>query len=251
MQPKQRSSQLNKIFIGILLIAILTLIFIAGYGYSIYSQPNQNDNTAPNSPSPEVTPTPETPPTPRPNESNESASIPTPSVPEFTLKLVDHSYDTPTTYSIDPYTGANVTHTGHHVTNATIDVTIKNQAFPTTISGNTSNLYYNVRFKGHFGEDWSYPYPSFPIWASSGESLYGDFSYALPTQSSSQYTVLSFPASYRSGDEVDFEIEAILGIQYSYDTYFYGGDYHIMPMHESYFDYQSSDWTPTQIFKMP
>jgi hypothetical protein len=42
-------------------------------------------------------------------------SIPKPSVPEFTLVLVDSSYDVPTTYSIDPYTGDNVTHNGYHV----------------------------------------------------------------------------------------------------------------------------------------
>lgn len=38
-----------------------------------------------------------------------------PAVPEFTLVLVDSSYDVPTTYSIDPYTGENVTHHGYHV----------------------------------------------------------------------------------------------------------------------------------------
>jgi hypothetical protein len=42
-------------------------------------------------------------------------SITKPSVPEFTLVLVDSSYDVPTTYSIDPYTGENVTHNGYHV----------------------------------------------------------------------------------------------------------------------------------------
>ena len=52
-----------------------------------------------------------------------------PSVPEFTVKLEDHSYDVLTTYSIDPYTGENVTHAGYHVENKTIEVTIKNQPF--------------------------------------------------------------------------------------------------------------------------
>jgi hypothetical protein len=42
-----------------------------------------------------------------------SASIPKPSVPEFTLKFVDYSYDVPPTYGIDPYTGKVVmTNTG-------------------------------------------------------------------------------------------------------------------------------------------
>ena len=36
--------------------------------------------------------------------------IPKPSVPEFTVALVDTSYDVPTTYSTDPYTGKQLTH---------------------------------------------------------------------------------------------------------------------------------------------
>ncbi len=33
------------------------------------------------------------------------SSIPKPSIPEFTLKFLDNSYDVPPTYGIDPYTG--------------------------------------------------------------------------------------------------------------------------------------------------
>lgn len=58
------------------------------------------------------------------------SSITKPSVPEFTVKLVDSSYDVPTTYSIDPYTGQNVTHAGSHVESRTLDVKIKNQPLP-------------------------------------------------------------------------------------------------------------------------
>lgn len=39
-----------------------------------------------------------------------SVSITTPSVPEFSVKFVNTSYEVPTSYSIDPYTGQNVTH---------------------------------------------------------------------------------------------------------------------------------------------
>lgn len=38
--------------------------------------------------------------------------IPKPSIPEFTVKLVDNSYDVTTTYSIDPFTGENIIHYG-------------------------------------------------------------------------------------------------------------------------------------------
>jgi hypothetical protein len=56
-----------------------------------------------------------------------------PSVPEFTLKFIDTSYDVPstTTTTTDPYTGKQTvtTHDGYHVQNGTIDVKIKNQPF--------------------------------------------------------------------------------------------------------------------------
>ena len=41
-------------------------------------------------------------------------SITKPSVPQFSLKFVDASYDVPTTYSTDPYTGETVTNSGYH-----------------------------------------------------------------------------------------------------------------------------------------
>lgn len=56
-------------------------------------------------------------------------SIPTPSVPEFTVKFVNASYEVPTSYSTDPYTGQNVTHSSYFVENSSIELTITNQPF--------------------------------------------------------------------------------------------------------------------------
>ncbi|HSV49612.1 MAG TPA: hypothetical protein VLH35_04785, partial [Candidatus Acidoferrales bacterium] len=85
--------------------------------------------------------------------------IPTPSVPQFTLSYVDHSYDVPakTTSSQDPYTGEVKTSTipGYRVTNFTIDVTIKNQAYPAIVNGNSSYMRYEVQSKGHYQEGWT------------------------------------------------------------------------------------------------
>jgi hypothetical protein len=134
-------------------------------------------------------------------EVHASEAIPKPSVPQFTVEFVDKSYDVPPTTesTTDPYTNKTTTTTipGYHTDNPTIKVTIKNQPFPSTLNGNATNLYYNVRIKGHFGEDWNeqYSYTEY----SSG---------SLPTQSSSEYTILSFPSRYRAGDEVDFQAEA-------------------------------------------
>ena len=57
-------------------------------------------------------------------------SIPKPSVPEFTVQLVDRSYDEPPTYQKDPSTGQDkLVWIGGHIDNKTIDFTIKNQPF--------------------------------------------------------------------------------------------------------------------------
>jgi hypothetical protein len=148
------------------------------------------------------------------------SSITKPSVPEFTVKLVDSSYDVSTTYSIDPYTGENVTHTGYHVESRTIELSIKNQPFtPYSITENennwTINFLYNIRIKGHFSEDWIELYRP-----SDG----------YPSQNyESEYTVLSYTGEYSStegmksfimgtkmidvppGGQVDFQVEAMIG----------------------------------------
>ena len=61
-------------------------------------------------------------------ESAFAQSIPKPSVPEFTVKIVAQPYDVPTTTSIDSYSGKEIIHQGYHVENKSIEVKIKNQA---------------------------------------------------------------------------------------------------------------------------
>jgi hypothetical protein len=122
--------------------------------------------------------------------------------PEFTLKLVAHPYDVSTTYGIDPFTGKNVTiQEGYHARNESIVITIKNQPI--------TNLFYNVRYKGHFGESWtelySYSY-AFP------ESL-GNSPGSLIPQSNSGYTVITISesdfTSVFDGATIDFQVQVL------------------------------------------
>jgi len=86
-----------------------------------------------------------------------TSQITTPSVPEFTVQLVDRSYDEPPTYQTDPYTGETVLiWAGGHVENKTFDFTIKNQPFTPykNADGKDVELYYKIRHKGQF-EEWS------------------------------------------------------------------------------------------------
>lgn len=143
-------------------------------------------------------------------QASDVSDIPNPSVPEFTVKLVAYPYDVPstTTTKIDPYTGEEtvITTPAYRVENRSIEIVIKNQPFTPYISQQNVppypdavekeiNLYYNVRVKGHFGEDWTV-----------------SLSEIVP--SSSEYTVLKLSAKYPDGGLVDFQVEAILGYYY-------------------------------------
>jgi len=137
------------------------------------------------------------------------ASIPKPSVPEFTLKLVDNSYEVPTTYSTDPYTGQTITHPATHVDNRSIELTIKNQPFTaiTVNEGSSSwlvDFYYDVRVKGHYADDWIALYPPADI----------------PLKpSNSDYTILAFPITTSpTHPEQGNSLEAYNAITDSYDA---------------------------------
>jgi hypothetical protein len=166
-----------------------------------------------------------------------------PSVPEFTVKLVAHPYDVPptTTTTIDQYTGKEIVTTtpGYHVENKSIEITINNQPFTpyTDAEGHLINLYYNVRFKGHFGQesDWKELYPYEPI----RNGIFGTY-HQNPPQSSSEYTVISFPAEYPDGALVDFQVQTMEGF-YTEWWPFPG-----VPGMAWQFTGESSDWINTQ-----
>jgi hypothetical protein len=174
-------------------------------------------------------------------------SAPTPSVPEFTLKYADHSYDVAatTTSTVNPYNNQTTTTTvpGYHVENMTIDLTIKNQPIPPSIEGNKSYMLFYVRLKGHYGDDWIYPYTAIN---------------AYPVQSNADYTVISFPTSHdtttmygeidhlQTGDEIDFQVKAILAYGYNFSLCA------TFPVYSyDYVGVTSSDWSDTKTITIP
>jgi hypothetical protein len=169
-----------------------------------------------------------------------SASVTTPSVPEFTLRNVAYPYDVPatTTSTTDPYTGKVTTTTtpGYHVENKTIEAIIKN---PPGAS------YYNFRYKGHFEEKWKYD----PFNPDSGVGYFlGDY-FGVPFQaSSSSITVLSLYffqwLSIPENGTVDVQVQTLFG---NFDAVPYG---HVIdvggPTYDFYFKGTTSDWSNTQ-----
>ena len=153
-------------------------------------------------------------------------SIPMPSVPQFTVKLINETYSVTTT---NPYTEVNTT---QRIDNASIEITIENQPFSPywdTSVGSNITLFYNIRLKGHFAENWTYPY--------SPENGY-------PTQSTSEDTILSMPANYPTGGQVDFQVQAMIGYLQSTPSL-------SLPLGGYSFMGQTSDWSNTQTITVP
>jgi hypothetical protein len=162
-------------------------------------------------------------------------TIPKPSAPEFSVKLISHPYYVPSTSQTDPYTGAVTTYQGYLDENLSVEITIKNQPFtPVQMpDGNWSRLYYNIRFQGHFEkiDDWSY-YPMAP------EDGYIN-------ASNSEYTVISLsPLNY---GQLDYQAQALIG----YDEPKYDGLSGNLPVPVpifigNCFTGESSDWSSIQ-----
>jgi hypothetical protein len=138
------------------------------------------------------------------------SSAPTPSVPEFTVKLVDKSYDVPTTYSTDPYTGDPVSQGGYHVTSRHIVVTIENQAFTPYVSDDwIHQLYYNIRVKGHYSESWRELYNPSDGYPNQTNSKHSTKSYLLGENCST--TLGNVMMDFPYGSQVDFQVQAMIG----------------------------------------
>jgi hypothetical protein len=187
-------------------------------------------------------------------------SIPKPSVPEFTLKLVDNSYDVPPvpsttpTYTIDPYSGKQTVLTpgssaipGYHVENKTIELWIKNQQ-------HSSKVYFNVRTKGHFEENWTELYPPYNRLTEryNFDGAIAPFLIYNPIQSDSNYTALSFDGNYEAGDQIDFQVKAITGHKSQYYAGYYIGSFVYNDYYESSIALDTeSEWSQTQTLTMP
>jgi hypothetical protein len=169
-----------------------------------------------------------------------SASIPKPSVPEFTLKYVDNTHYVPPTYKIDPLTGKTVIASdGYYSRDRTFIITIENQPFTSQLdaTGNYTRLFYKFRLKGHFENE--------AYWRNGRH-----FDCEYLNASNSDYTTITDSVNvYISGDipadsQIDFQVQALIGhIDVTqHEIYFLG--YGIVYWYS--FVGESSDWSSTQ-----
>ena len=165
------------------------------------------------------------------------SSVAKPSVPEFTVKFVYASYDVTTT---NPYTGLDET---ERISNDAIEITVKNQPFDYP----DYQLYYNVRIKPHFADNWtdartsmlqsnsSYTIIAFPVVPTNN---YRETGYDLQNTGNNVFRALP------DGSQLDFQVKAFIG--------HYEGRW-VPHMWGGYGDYvedlvieAESDWSETQ-----
>jgi hypothetical protein len=135
-----------------------------------------------------------------------STALTKPSTPKFTIEKITDSYDVPTTYTTDPYTGKTIVdRQGYRIENTYYALKIKNQplSFTPYISKDNVevNLYYQYRYKGHYadGEYWQ---PS-----STGTSTTEKY-----RQSDSEYTFIALDLWHpREGDQFDIQVRVFIG----------------------------------------
>lgn len=136
-------------------------------------------------------------------------SLPTPDVPEFTVRLVNNSYSIQptTTTTTDPYTGKQsvITTPREYVKDEYIEVSIKNQIFTPyiinyhNIDNRTVNLYFNVLSKGHFSSSWG-------IQEADGSDSGVKMDYT------SHYTIIKlYTNNIPSPVQIDFKVQAVIG----------------------------------------
>jgi len=157
-------------------------------------------------------------------------------IPQFSVKLVDHSYDLPsnTTTTVDPYIGKETTTTypGYHVIDRTIEVTIKNQLFTpyTTANNHSINLYYVIEIQNLVDDH-----------LSSFERI----------QSNSEYTVERFSVNHLTDDtQMFFRVKAKIGYWYDLNEgQMISSEYGIED--PRFFMQEQSDWSSVQTFVLP
>jgi len=158
-----------------------------------------------------------------------------PAVPQFSVQLIDYSYDIPPVYTTNPYTGEPITNEGYHVVNKTLEVTIKNQPFtPYTDENNRLHkLRYRIQYKGYFEENWG----TFPLFKSEQYIIPSDSEYTTVYSSSGIIYDLN---RLETGSKLDFRVEAVDGHMETL-TSTYG-----MPIGEMFVADVSSGWSGIQ-----
>ena len=154
-----------------------------------------------------------------------------PPIPTFTLTHVKSFYNQTTT---NPFNGTQIT---QQIDNSSVLVSIKNEEW--TFEGSSMFIWYNLRYKGYFEENWV-----------SFDKYYNiPFGSQIPP-SDSGYSVVSFPiADYPSNTLLDFSVQSVAwnsSVVEIYDGYLPGVEPGNSHFETVYSQIATSDWSNTQ-----
>jgi hypothetical protein len=180
------------------------------------------------------------------------AQIPTPSVPEFTVRPVGPSYTVNTTYSLDPDTGKIVAQIGYHAEYSAVEVSIKNQPYSPYYdanSGLTTVFCYNIRVEDHSQtNNWTVLYNPYTYYPTMSNSDYTNI--LIPVEGSQ----IALPVTPRNnvfiptGACTDIQVEALIGVVTGHLVLPTNGGF---PSVSYVFNGTESGWSDTQMITLP
>ncbi|MCW3996496.1 MAG: hypothetical protein NWE98_10175 [Candidatus Bathyarchaeota archaeon] len=188
-----------------------------------------------------------------------------PSVPEFSVVFVNHSYDVPstTTTTINPYTGDKIVTTkeGYHIQNDSFVISIRSQPLTAgcAVNGSSIDLFFIVQSKGHYSDYWenlTYVGNSLPLMYTNNG--YAQKTMQLTGNNGTTYTDESGYNNYgydgfvggQYGGQVDFRAMAVIG--YIVIVQDAPNPFNIRhPYHDEFIALQSSDWSNIQTISIP
>jgi hypothetical protein len=159
-------------------------------------------------------------------ESAFGQSITKPSVPEFKLSYTNYVYDEPAATS--QWSGEPIPNSGYHYDYREVYVKVRNQPNDAYVNENSVNngvrehLYYNVRVKNHFSNDWVELWGQSPVYASNGSIIIGtwywgasdsEVTYVGSISLNGRTNMIHASRDVAVGDQVDFQVKALIGYQ--------------------------------------
>jgi hypothetical protein len=168
--------------------------------------------------------------------------------PTFSVETPNATYQVPTTYSTDPYTGANITNQGYTVNSINITFTIQNEP-------NTS--FYLLQYKGHYSTEWrTLNKDGYNITTSVSSGLQTILTICgnNATNPITSATQISPPNQITFYYTNDWEINLALGSQMDFRLQAVSGSLHADPVYGA--NYQLavgniSNWSKTQTITIP
>jgi hypothetical protein len=153
-------------------------------------------------------------------------SIPKPSVPEFKLSYTNYVYDEPAATS--QWSGAPIPNSSYHNDYRLVYIKVRNPPNDAYVNddsvenGVREHLYYNVRVKSHFSNEWVELWGQSPVYASNGSIITGtwywgasdsEVTYIGSIALNGRTNLIHASRDVAVGDQVDFQVKALIGYQ--------------------------------------